>query len=92
MTDLRQIPHSQVYEREHIPARYHYKTHANIGDIIVMLESGYELHRRSSRMFNRYLSLPFGVYVRIDFKMTKAKIHFNLLYMAIMDMTINSIQ
>jgi hypothetical protein len=48
--NLSQIPHTEVYGKENIPERYHYKSNPRIGDIIIIVDPGYELHRRSSRM------------------------------------------
>lgn len=48
--NLTHISHSQTYKKEDIPERYHYKTNPRIGDLIIILEPGYELHRRSFRM------------------------------------------
>jgi hypothetical protein len=47
--NLSQIPHAYTYQREYIPGRYHYQRHLHIGDLIITLEPGYELHQRSSR-------------------------------------------
>ena len=51
MKNLTQIPHTRTYRREDIPPRYFYKTHRHIGDLVVFVDVGFELYRRSSRMF-----------------------------------------
>lgn len=48
--NLSQIPHSQTYKKNDLPTLYHYKNHSRIGDLIIMIHPGYELHRRSSRI------------------------------------------
>ena len=53
LKSLRTIPHSQTYRREAIPDRYHYRTNERIGDLVIVLEPGYELHRSSSRRITR---------------------------------------
>ena len=46
--NLSLIPHANTYHRENIPDHFHYKQHPHIGDLIITLEPGYELHQRSS--------------------------------------------
>lgn len=46
--NLSKIPYAYTYQRENIPGRYFYKRHSHIGDLIITLEPGYELHQRSS--------------------------------------------
>jgi hypothetical protein len=43
MKNLSSIPHSQIYRRKDIPNRYHYKNNERIGDILLVLEPGYEI-------------------------------------------------
>ncbi|CAF1370640.1 unnamed protein product [Adineta steineri] len=50
LQNLTQIPHSNTYKKENLPDRYHYKTNSRIGDLIIIVEPGYELHRRSFRI------------------------------------------
>ncbi len=50
LTNLTKIPHSQTYKKEDLPDRYHYKNNPRIGDLIIILNPGYELHRHSFRM------------------------------------------
>lgn len=50
LKNLSKIPYSQSFKRKDIPDRYHYKNHERIGDILLILEPGYEVHRRGSRM------------------------------------------
>ncbi|CAF1160576.1 unnamed protein product [Rotaria sordida] len=45
--NLSQIPHTQIYKQQDIPIRYHYKNNLRIGDLIIIVDPGYELHRRS---------------------------------------------
>ncbi len=47
---LKRIPHSETYKKEDIPNEYHYKHNPRIGDLILILDPGYELHRHSFRM------------------------------------------
>lgn len=51
MKALARIPHTRVYRPEDIPPRFHYKTHRNIGDLVIFVDVGFELYRRASRMF-----------------------------------------
>ncbi|CAF4145542.1 unnamed protein product [Rotaria sp. Silwood2] len=46
--NLSQISHTQIYKKQDMPNRYHYKNNSRIGDIIIIVDHGYELHRRSS--------------------------------------------
>ncbi len=50
MKNLSKIPHSKAYRREDIPDRYHYKNHERIGDILLVLEPGYEILHDPARM------------------------------------------
>lgn len=50
MKNLSSIPHSQVYRRENIPDRYHYKNHQRVGDILLLFEPGYEIVHKPIRM------------------------------------------
>lgn len=50
MKNLSKIPHSKSYKRQDIPDHYHYKNHERIGDILLVLEPGYEIHERPRRM------------------------------------------
>ncbi|CAF3333715.1 unnamed protein product [Rotaria socialis] len=45
--NLSQIPHTTIYRQQDIPARYHYTNNSRIGNLIIMVDPGYELHRRS---------------------------------------------
>ncbi|UJR31348.1 hypothetical protein I4U23_018844 [Adineta vaga] len=44
---LKRIPNSNVYKRDDLLDRFHYKTHSHIGDLIIILNPGYELYRHS---------------------------------------------
>ena len=46
LRNLRRIPHAQIYRRQEIPDRYHYKGHARVGDLLLVVEPGYEVHQR----------------------------------------------
>lgn len=54
-TNLSRIPHSQCFYRKEIPDRFHYKSHERVGDFLLLMDPGYEIHQRS----NRRRSLPF---------------------------------
>ncbi|CAF1033645.1 unnamed protein product [Rotaria sp. Silwood1] len=45
--NLSQILHTKIYKKQDIPNRYHYKNNSRIGDLIIIVDAGYELHRRS---------------------------------------------
>lgn len=49
MKALARIPHTRVYRPEDIPPRFHYKTHRNIGDLVIFVDVGFELYRRASQ-------------------------------------------
>ena len=51
--NLSKIPNSDTYKKDQLPDQYHYKTHPHVGDLIIILNSGYELHRLSLGMFYR---------------------------------------
>ncbi len=55
--NLTKIPNSKTYRREEIPEQYHYKNNPRIGDLIVMLNPGYELHQRVFRMITILFSI-----------------------------------
>ncbi|CAF1248471.1 unnamed protein product [Adineta ricciae] len=44
---LNKIPNSNTYKKDQLPDQYHYKTHPHIGDLIIIMNPGYELHRSS---------------------------------------------
>jgi hypothetical protein len=55
--NLTKIPNSKTYRKEEIPEQYHYKNNPRIGDLIVMLNPGYELHQRVFRMITILFSI-----------------------------------
>jgi hypothetical protein len=59
MKNLSKIPHSQVYLRKDIPDRYHYKNHERIGDILLLLDPGYEILRDPARMNSVFIYTVF---------------------------------
>ena len=54
--NLTKIPNAIVYKKADILDRFHYQTHRHIGDLIIILNPGYELHRH--RSFSRKISPP----------------------------------
>lgn len=52
--NLTRIPHTQIYTQQNILPRYHYKNNSRIGNLIIIVDPGYELHRNSFRMFIYY--------------------------------------
>jgi ectonucleotide pyrophosphatase/phosphodiesterase family protein 5 len=85
--NLSKIPHSQVYRREDIPDRYHYKNHPRIGDLFLLFEPGYEIIRKPTRMFEyKFRSVSFFL-TKID-KQRVVKYVTTVQYMVIMVMII----
>ncbi len=68
--NLTKIPNSKTYRKEDIPDQYHYKNNPRIGDLVVMLNPGYELHRQSFCMINSII-FCFVFYIEIDSKMVE---------------------
>lgn len=66
---LNKIPNSNTYKKDQIPDQYHYKTHPHIGDLIIIMNPGYELHRRSSGMFYRLIISCFRLHLQVIAKM-----------------------
>lgn len=62
MKNLSKIPHSRSYKRQDIPERFHYKNHERIGDILLVCEPGYEIHRHPSCM-NTVFIFYFSVFL-----------------------------
>lgn len=65
-SNLSRIPHSKCFYRDEIPERYHYKSHERIGDFLLVMDSGYEIHQRSSRKTKKQKSLS-NIFFVIDF-------------------------
>ena len=59
--NLSRMNHCQIYHRNDLPSRYHYKHSSHVGDLILLVQAGYEIHRRSSRMFLGYFIRSFFV-------------------------------
>lgn len=53
--NLSKIPHAVVYRREDIPDRYHYKYHDRIGDLLLVLEPGYEIVPKPIRKISIFI-------------------------------------
>lgn len=88
--NLTKIPNAKVYRKADIPAEYHYQTHEHIGDLIILLNPGYELHRRSFRRILHLILLFFVFYMKLDVKKVEGEWH-GTRHMAIMVMTIELI-
>ena len=88
--NLTKIPNAKVYRKADIPAEYHYQTHGHIGDLIILLNPGYELHRRLFRRLIPLILLFFVFYMKLDVKKVEGEWH-GIRHMVIMVMTIELI-
>lgn len=48
MKNLSRISIGQVYRRDELPVRFHYKHSSRLGDFVFLVQTGYEILRRSS--------------------------------------------
>jgi hypothetical protein len=72
--NLNNIPHSRSYKRKDIPDRYHYKSHERIGDILLVLEPGYEINQYPSRMNTAFYFYWVFFLIKRDIKVAEKNI------------------